>query len=212
MKIEVHLVDLEILTATDGSFRVESNCKDLTVSENENELFIKDKKRFFLSGNGKAVLKLLIPEGTVFDEVDISTGAGKTNLENLRAKVIDMNFGAGKVVMQNVFSTDNALIDAGVGKLSIRKSQFNNLELDMGVGDLDFSGTLLGRNVFKLGVGSSQIDLTGSLDDYRIHVEKGIGTVYVGGNNVKNDTQLGQGDTELFCEGGVGSIKINFTE
>ena len=212
LKIEVHLVDLEILTATDGSFRVESNCKDLTVSENENELFIKDKKRFFLSGKGKAVLKLLIPEGTVFDEVDISTGAGKTNLENLRAKVIDMNFGAGKVVMQNVFSTDNALIDAGVGKLSIRKSQFNNLELDMGVGDLDFSGTLLGRNVFKLGVGSSQIDLTGSLDDYRVHVEKGIGTVYVGGNNVKNDTQLGQGDTELFCEGGVGSIKINFTE
>ena len=44
LKIEVHLVDLEILTATDGSFRVESNCKDLTVSENENELFIKDKK------------------------------------------------------------------------------------------------------------------------------------------------------------------------
>jgi len=117
----------------------------------------------------------LIPEGTVFDEVDISTGAGKTNLENLRAKVIDMNFGAGKVVMQNVFSTDNALIDAGVGKLSIRKSQFNNLELDMVLVILIFRHTI-GEKYFQVGVGSSQIDLTGSLDDYRIHVEKGIGT------------------------------------
>ena len=42
--------------------------------------------------------------------------------------------------------------------------------------------------------------MTGSLDDYRIHVEKGIGTIYVDGDNVKNDTRLGQGDTELFCE------------
>jgi len=212
LKIEVHQVDLEILTAPNAVFRVESNCKDLTVLENENELFVKDKKRFFLSGNGDAVLRLFIPEGTVFDEVHISTGAGKTDLEDMRAKVIDMNFGAGKVVMQNVVATDNAFIDAGVGKLSIRKSQFNNLELDMGVGDLEFSGTLLGRNAFKLGVGSSQIDLTGSLDDYRIHVEKGIGTIYVDGDNVKNDTRLGQGDTELFCEGGVGTIKITFTE
>ena len=47
--------------------------------------------------------------------VDISTGAGKTNRENLRAKVIDMNFGAGKVVMQMCFQPIT-LIDAGIGE------------------------------------------------------------------------------------------------
>jgi len=39
-------------------------------------------------------------------------------------------------------------------------------------------------------------------------LRRALAPVYVGGNNVKNDTQLGQGDTELFCEGGVGSSKL----
>ncbi len=212
LDVDIHQIDLEIMTATDSKFRVESNYKHLTVSEKDQKLLIKDERSFFFSLDGKAVLKLYVPEAVVFDKVDIKTGAGTADLENLRVKVIDMDFGAGKATLNNVFISDHAYLDTGAGKISISDSQFNNLDLDMGVGNFEFSGLLLGKNVLRMGVGSSQIDLAGSLDDYKIYVEKGLGDVRVGRDKVGNEARLGQGDREISLKGGVGSIKINFSE
>ncbi|HHX20060.1 MAG TPA: DUF4097 domain-containing protein [Clostridiaceae bacterium] len=213
LDVDIHQIDLEIMTSSDSKFKVESNYKHLTVSEQENKLLIKDERNFFFFNvSGKAVLKLYVPEDTVFDKLDIKTGAGTADLENLRAKTIEMDFGAGKATLMNVFVNDHAFLDTGAGKISIKDSQFNNLDLDMGVGNFEFSGLLLGKNVLRMGVGSSQIDLTGSLDDYEISIEKGLGDVRVGQDKVGNGERLGKGDREISLKGGVGSIQIDFSE
>ena len=90
------------------------------------------------------MLKLYVPEDTVFDKLDIKTGAGTADLENLRAKTIEMDFGAGKATLMNVFVNDHAFLDTG-RQISIKDSQFNNLDLDMGVGNFEFSGLLLAK-------------------------------------------------------------------
>ena len=169
-------------------------------------------KAFYFNIHGKAMLTLYIPENIVLDKVEISTGAGRTDLKNLQANLIDMQFGAGEAILQNISASDNTFIKAGAGKLIIKDSKFHNLDLDMGVGQFEFSGMLLGSNSLKMGVGSSQIDLTGSLDDYKLNIEKGLGDIYVNEDKINNNTQLGQGDRELFFEGGIGSVRINFSE
>ncbi|NLJ70194.1 MAG: DUF4097 domain-containing protein [Clostridiaceae bacterium] len=210
--IDLHGIDLEVVTATDSNIKVESNYKYLTVKEKGNILLIRDKKSSYLNILGKTTVKLYIPEDMIFEKVEINTGAGKTELENLQANTIDMELGAGKVSLQNIYASDNTFIDAGAGAVIIKDSSFNNLDLKMGVGQFEFSGILSGRNSLRMGVGSSQIDLTGSLDDYKLNIEKGLGEILVDDDIINNNTQLGQGDRELFFEGGIGSIKINFSE
>ncbi len=212
LDVDIHQIDLELLTSSDSELRVESNYKYLAVTEEGDKLLVKDKRNFFFNLRGNAVLRIYVPEGKVFDKVDIRTGAGMSEFEGLRARAIDMDFGAGKSTLKNVFVSEQARIDTGAGKISIRDSEFNNLELDLGVGNFEFSGLLMGKNDLRMGVGTSTIDLAGSLDDYKIQIEKGIGEIRVGGDNVKDDIQIGLGERELYCEGGVGSIEINFSE
>ncbi|NLL92117.1 MAG: DUF4097 domain-containing protein [Ruminococcaceae bacterium] len=212
LDIEIHAVNFEIETSNDSNFRVESNYKYLEVREKENKLIIKDKKDFHFSRNSNVVLKLYIPENATFEEVEIKTGAGETNLETLHAKCVDMQFGAGKAILNNVSVSENAFLEAGVGKLIIKDSTFCNLDLDMGVGNLEFTGTLLGRNFLKMGVGSSQINLSGSLDNYSLDIEKGLGDIYVGDDNFIDNTKLGQGDRKVYFEGGIGSVNIDFSD
>lgn len=212
LDIDIHAINLEVRTTTDSTIRVESNYKYLTVTEKDNRLLIKDKKAFFLNYQGKAIIRLYIPDDKLFDTIEINTGAGKADLKNLQTKFIYMNFGAGKVDLRNISARVNASLETGAGQLTIRNSTFNNLNLNMGVGQFEFSGKLTGRNILKMGVGSSQIDLSGSLDDYTVKIEKGIGEIRVNNKKVQSDTQLGQGDIELFFEGGVGSAWINFSE
>jgi len=201
-----------VKSTTDSNFRVESNYKYLTVTENDNKLLIKDKKSFFHNIYNEAELTLYIPEDQILEKAEINTGAGATNLENIRTNIFDIKFGAGKATLQNISASDKASIEGGAGKLNITDSLFNNLDLDMGVGQFEFSGKLSGKNTFKMGVGSSQINLTGSAGDYKLIIKKGLGEILVDQDNVNNNTQLGQGDIELLFEGGVGSAKINFSE
>ncbi|HHT24701.1 MAG TPA: DUF4097 domain-containing protein [Clostridiaceae bacterium] len=212
LDIDIHSIDIEVKTTTNSEFRVESNYNYLIVKEKENKLLIEDKKAFYLNLDGKAMITLYIPENKMLDKVEIRTGAGSTDLKNIKTKLIDMQLGAGEAILQNVSASDEAFIETGAGKLSIRDSKLHNLDLDMGVGQFEFSGILLGKNSLKMGVGSSQIDLTGSLDDYTLNIEKGLGDIYVGEDNLKKNTQLGQGDSKLFFEGGVGSVRIDFSE
>lgn len=212
LDIDIKSIDLEVKTTDNPHLLVESNYKDLTVQDKGNVLLIKDKRAFYFNLDGTAVLKLYIPKDKILDKVAITTGAGKTNLENLQAKTLDMQFGAGKAMLQAISASENAFIEGGAGQLTISNSKICNLDLDMGVGKFEFSGTLLGKNVLQMGVGSSEINLTGSLDDYQLKVKKGIGDIYIGGESVENDTQLGQGDSELIFEGGVGSVSIDFSE
>ncbi len=212
LDIDIRAINLEVRTSTDSSIRVESNYKYLTVTEKDNRLIIKDKKVPFYNYQGMAITRLYIPNEKIFDRVDFNSGAGRADLENLQAKSIYMKFGAGQTSMKDIFASENAFIEAGAGQLIIKNSSFHNLDLDMGIGQFDFSGTLLGRNMLKMGVGSSRIDLTGSLDYYTLRIEKGLGDIRVNNNSVKDNTILGKGDHELYFEGGVGSAKINFSE
>ena len=98
---EIHALDIQISAADftivqAEEFSVESNLKNLTVSEKDGVLMIEEKSKGTVSYTN-AVLKLSIPSDIVFEEVRISTGAAKLTAASLSADTMTLQLGAGTV-------------------------------------------------------------------------------------------------------------------
>lgn len=87
-------------------------------------------------------------------------------------------------------------------------SILHNLDLNMGVGSTAFSGVLLGNNKITAGVGEVKLDLENKIEDYQMKISKGMGSIKVNQEEIKENTIYGTGENKIDIDGGVGSIKI----
>lgn len=190
-------------------FSVESNLEHLTVKEKDGTLLLRETTKFARTYNG-AVLTLYVPAGTVFQSAAVQTGAGKLDIGTLSAGKIRLELGAGEVIIGSLTADLDADIDGGAGKITISGGSLHDLDLDMGVGQLNLTSALTGESELDLGVGESNLTLLGDQDDYRIDVEKGLGSVTVDGETVSGLNSFGGGQNRVEINGGVGSIHLNF--
>lgn len=209
-ELKIRIAAAELVISTGEELAVESNLKDLKVKENGGRLEIIEPDHNFINYNGKAVLNITIPEDVSFDEVEIITGAGKVEIETLSADDLHLEFGAGTVKIEELNAYSEAEIEGGAGNVDIQNGNLRDLNMDMGVGEVNLSASLEGESEINQGVGSAKLELIGDSDDYKVHVEKGIGSIKVDGKNADNDTVYGQGDNEVEINGGVGEIAISF--
>ena len=82
----------------------------------------------------------------------------------------------------------------------------------MGVGKLSLTSKLTGNNKIDSGVGEMNLSLIGTLEDYKISLDKGIGNATINGDNMKDNNTYGTGNSKLDIDGGIGSIDIDFIE
>ena len=54
------------------------------------------------------------------------------------------------------------------------------------------------------------LTLIGAKDDYRISLDKGLGSTVIDNTSVSNSTVYGFGDNSIDIDGGVGGIDIRF--
>ena len=213
---DIHSLDIQINAADfkikhGDAFSVESNLKYLSVSEKNGVLTIVDEAKSS-SNYSNAILTLYVPNGIVFDDVHITTGAAKLTVDTLSANSLDLKLGAGDVRFESLNASSNADIKGGAGQITIVSGTLNDLTLEMGVGELDLSVALLGNSDLKFGVGESNLTLIGSKDDYKVDVEKGLGSVSVDGKDVSDFDGSGNEQNHISIEGGVGAINITFRE
>lgn len=208
LSLEIGAAALKIVTGDD--FSVESNHKNLTVREEDGTLKISEKKvAVSLSGESVTVI-LTIPEGFVFADASLETGAGKVDIDTLSADILDLDLGAGAVDIGSLNAKTRARVSTGTGKLTIRSGQLRDLAMDMGVGKLEFTGQLTGTNDLNLGIGAVELNLLGSPEDYRIRLDKGIGSATMDGKALSGGSTLGSGRHSIDIDGGIGSIRIQF--
>lgn len=213
---EIHDLDIrinaaEVLIKEGTSFSVESNLKHLKVEEKGGLLTIEETKKFTGTYNG-AVLTVYVPAGTVFDEVDLVTGAGKLTVDALRSKTLSFELGAGDVCIDSLVAMEDADIEGGAGRITISSGALKDLDLDMGVGQLNLTSALTGDCQLDLGVGESNLTLVGSKEDYKLDLEKGIGNITVDGKNVSYYGSSGNGANQVEINGGIGAIHIGFAK
>ena len=209
LKILINAADLYIKEADD--FSVESNLKYLKVEEKGDALIIEETKKF--GGTySDAVLTIYVPAGVVFDNTDLTTGAGRLTIEHLSSGTLNFVLGAGDVSINSLVATTSADIQGGAGRITIAGGALKDLDLEMGVGQLNLTSALTGDCELDAGVGELNITLIGIQDDYTIEIEKGIGSITVDGQSASNNESFGNGMSEVEIHGGIGAINVNFKE
>ncbi len=212
---EISSLDLEIsaadLTIKEGDgFSLESNLKRLSVDEKNGVLRIRENKIFSFGNYRHASLVLTVPEGTVFENVRMETGAGRLSVEALRAEELSLELGAGDAEFSYLEASREADIEGGAGKITVEDGKLRDPDLQMGVGKFTMTAALLGSGKLELGVGETNLKLLGSKDDYRLDIDKGIGSVTVDGKQISDGDRIGDGDHKMKIECGVGRVEVVF--
>lgn len=208
--LDINVSSSNITIKQGNTLKVETNDKYIYTNHNKNKLYIEEKKHNLFNKNDNNKLTVYVPKDFVFDFVNIKTGASKLNISTLSTKKLSLSLGAGKVKVSNLNVTNRADIEGGAGEIVIEASSINNLDLDMGAGKLLLNSKLTGNSEIDAGVGKMDLLLIGSLNDYNIMLDKGIGSASINDSNMENDKTYGIGTNKIDIEGGIGSINIDF--
>ena len=90
------------------------------------------------------------------------------------------------------------------------RSNINNLDLDIGMGETNLTAKLKGKSDIDAGVGNVNITLLGNKEDYKIDIDKGLGNINIDEDSFDVDGTYGTGETFIKVDGGVGNIKVDF--
>lgn len=205
LKIELKSTNLIIKKGT--NFKVETNNKDLKYKQIKELLYVEDETKWY-KNNLKKDLVIYITDDFEFNNIEIEHGAGKIEIEELFTNNLKLDLGAGKVEIDRLKVTKEAEINGGAGEIIIHNSNINNLDFNIGVGKATLNSILTGENEIDAGIGETNINLTGSLEDYKIHIEKGIGNVKLNEDKISNERYFGAGKNIVEINGGIGNINI----
>ncbi len=209
-KLEIDIRAGQLRIVSGDHFGVESNHKYLKVSDSQNKLYVRETKQIIHATDYEdVVITLTVPEGHVFQDTKISTGAGLVTIEQLSSDTLQLEFGAGEVMIHHLEASKQTQMECGAGRVTISACKLHDLDLDMGVGKMELSGLLSGKCDIDHGVGEAKFRLMGSLEDYKILVDKGMGDVQIAGGSVSSGT-YGSGENAIDIDGGVGAIRIEF--
>lgn len=210
--IEIDLKSTNLIIERDKKLYAATNNDKISYKIHNNTLIITEKNNKLFNNEPDTELVIYLPENHILDELSLDSGAGSVELFDITVKELDLDLGAGTVDLDFVDVILESSIDGGAGKLTINNSTINNLELDMGVGSLELESKLTGQNEISCGVGTTIINLTGTVSDYQINIDKGLGATTVAGNTVKDGETIGNGKNTLEIDGGIGSITVDFIE
>ncbi len=208
--LKIDVSSLHLIIKEGDKFEVETASQYIKIKEDSKNIYIKEEDNRLLKIKSNDKITILIPKDFSFTNVSIHNGAGKVTIEQLIADNFDLDVGAGKISISNLVANNQARIDTGASKTAFENVNIHNLHLNTGVGSVQLNGKLSGVNEIDAGVGTLKIKLSGSLEDYKIKVDKGIGTCKIDGSSVSDNTYYGNGENIIVLDGGVGSIHVDF--
>lgn len=207
LKIDTSFSNISI--SLGDTFLVEAkNTPGILVKQENGTLKINEKKIWGFHEDS-SYIHITVP--SMLQDLKIDSGAGKLEMDSISAEHLKLNQGAGLVSIRNSrFS--NTDIDGGAGKIEILSSFLNQLDLDSGVGEVYISSMITGNSKIDCGIGHVNVEIPEAMDQYRLTLEKGIGSIYLNGDTVSNHQTFGISGHSLDIEGGIGRIDITFTK
>lgn len=234
-------LDLELGACT--LYLQESADDQIYVSVEGNVLrhyYLVDGSTFRIRNAGKTIIAgksdkvyLKIPKDFLFDEADVTIGAGTLEGGALRAGDLSMDVGAGECSLDEISGNEVSLnvgagairtenldaekldLDVGAGEFRLKGvSVTRELDLELGMGNAEIDGTVTGNMNVDCGMGNVTMRLTGSEDDHAYEVDCGMGSVEIGNRNyggfsTEQKWNSGQGSVfEIECN--MGNVKISF--
>lgn len=178
-------------------------------------LIMKNKTRYwfwnrFGTHDFKSDVTVYLPKDFVAEKFEVNAGAGNVSIEGLKTKKLVIDGGAGDIKGNNIVS-HSVKLDGGLGNIILKQVELNDTTIDSGVGNIDIEGLLLGKTEIDCGLGNLDLKLKGTVDEYNIKVDKGLGNCRINGEKY-SDIHWNNKTTEnvLDIDGGVGNINIDF--
>lgn len=210
LRIDVKTAAVRIVNAEE--FRVETNNKHMTQEYRDGKLSLIEQSFNLWDDDWESELVIYWPSGIELEKASLSTGASQVQIESLEGETVSLGLGAGRAEIGKLVATRSVKINGGAGVLEITDGELHNLDLDMGVGRVDISARMTGKNKIDAGMGRLEVSLKGSMEDYSVKVDKGLGAVRINGQSVGDSEMYGHGDTVVEIDGGVGSIEVKVEE
>ncbi len=209
LDIRIGLANTRIVKSE--KFKVETSNEYIKSNRSGNKLTISEEDHAWSWedawwGDGKGEVIIYLPEETL-EELRIEMGAGTLEAEALRAKTLELDFGAGKSMIGELVAERSVKVSSGAGLLEINGGSLRDLDFSMGAGKVVLRSELLGRSKIDAGLGELNIDLLGRAGQYRLDVEHGLGAVNLNGQ--KFDGEIwGDGENLVEIDGGVGAVNL----
>lgn len=141
------------------------------------------------------MIKILVPEGYEFDEVEAEMDAGEMTIMSVNTAKLELDISAGTVYVREGTVT------------SVLKAESK-------AGTVDFYGALSGKGDLECKAGNIYLDLAGDQNDYDYNIESSIGEVKIGTatfSGVKFDKTVDNGaDYKINMECNMGNISLAF--
>lgn len=201
----VRIVEVE---KADQPVRVESNSEYIESWQDGGTLKVIEKTHTHWPWQERSELVIYVREGVKFEKVDLTMKAGTLNIEKLAAAEVELELGAGKTYVGELRTTKRTRIDGGAGVIEVKGGELRNLDLELGAGKAVIRAKVVGDGTVDTGVGKLELELVGKEDDYKLTIDKGIGSVTLNGRKLEDGGIYGKGESLLKIESGVGAVEI----
>ena len=123
-------------------------------------------------------------------------------------KNADIDAGVGESVFKNFRVKNKSDIDIeGVMKTRFENCELNQSDIDTGIGEVYFSGKILGNTEIDMGVGEAEFNIDGFKNEYDIDYDKGVGEVNINGGETSH---IPSKPIKIDLDCGVGEVTFNF--
>ena len=209
LDIDLKTANLEIKLG--DKLLVSTTNKYVTTYQNNNNIVIKEKKHSLLSKDNNKVI-IMVPDNFLLDIVEIDITSGSIKIDKLETKRLNLDLGSGTTKINNLLVTDKTKIDCGSGKFLLNNGNLSNLNLDTGLGDTILNTKIIGNSNIETDIGKLELNLIGSLNDYELTIDKGVGSIKLNNESLKDKSVVGTGNNYLLIEGGIGLTSITTSE
>lgn len=209
LDIDLKTANLEIKLG--DKLLVSTTNKYVTTYQNNNNIVIKEKKHSLLSKDNNKVI-ITVPDNFLLDIVEIDITSGSIKIDKLETKRLNLDLGSGTTKINNLLVTDKTKIDCGSGKFLLNNGNLSNLNLDTGLGDTILNAKIIGNSNIETDIGKLELNLIGSINDYELTIDKGVGSIKLNNESLKDKSVVGTGNNYLLIEGGIGLTSITTSE
>ena len=209
LDIDLKTANLEIKLG--DKLLVSTTNKYVTTYQNDNNIVIQEKKHSLLSKDNNKVI-ITVPDNFLLDIVEIDISSGSIKIDKLETKRLNLDLGSGTTKINNLLVTDKTKIDCGSGKFLLNNGNLSNLNLDTGLGDTILNAKIIGNSNIETDIGKLELNLIGSISDYELTIDKGVGSIKLNNESLKDKSVVGTGNNYLLIEGGIGLTSITTSE
>lgn len=189
-------VYLEEYNGKDIQIYVEKDDSCVQVEQKKDELEVRTKNNLRNALTNDYQVKILIPQQYAFEEVNLSIGAGAAYMNNLQAKSLEVETGAGGITAEGKIQAQESSWEVAAGGIFVENLQCDETDIDCAAGSFEAA-------------------FEGKKEAYYIEGDIGAGSLEVGGDSWEMiGKKVSEGNKEskkrITADCAAGSVTIDF--